>query len=399
MDDAILRAAAAEYGTPLYLFDTDLFSKRAVRVQQALGAGVALCYSMKANPFLLRALPACFRWVEVCSPGELRICERLGLDPKRVLYSGVNKGEADIERAVRHGVGLFSAESPLQLEQIHRCAAQRDRVVRVLLRLTAGSQFGMDADVLTGLIDRRAEYPAVRIVGIHFFSGTQKRKIAAVERELEQLDAFLNRLRTGHGFTAQHVEYGPGLAAEYFRAPYDEADERLLAEAAPRLRAFAARWPLTVEMGRFFAAPCGAYFTRVADAKRCCGVNYAVCDGGMHQLKYDGQTMAMQCPPLAVLQAEPSPRPLEPWTICGSLCTTADVLVRQAEVPALRVGDVLVFSRCGAYSVTEGTAVFLSREMPRVVLCTGGECLLARDFFCTDTLNTCRDRQVWRQDL
>ena len=80
----------------------------------------------------------------------------------------------------------------------------------------------------------------------------------------------------------------------------------------------------------------------------------------------------------------------EPWMLCGSLCTTADVLVREAQLPPLRVGDVIAFGRCGAYSVTEGVAVFLSRDMPRVALCRGGNFTLVRDRFATDVLNTCR---------
>ena len=82
MDKTALRTAAAKYGTPLYLFDLDAFTARAQRVRAAFGSHVQLCYSMKANPFVLRGLPDVFRWVEVCSPGELTICERLGIPPE-----------------------------------------------------------------------------------------------------------------------------------------------------------------------------------------------------------------------------------------------------------------------------------------------------------------------------
>ena len=117
-------------------------------------------------------------------------------------------------------------------------------------------------------------------------------------------------------------------------------------------------------------------------------MNYAVCDGGMHQVKYDGQLMGMQAPPLTLLRE--SADAAEPWMLCGSLCTTADVLVREAQLPPLRVGDVIAFGRCGAYSVTEGVAVFLSRDMPRVALYRDGAFTLVRDRFATDVLNTCQ---------
>ena len=64
--------------------------------------------------------------------------------------------------------------------------------------------------------------------------------------------------------------------------------------------------------------------------------------------------------------------------------------VREAQLPPLRVGDVIALGRCGAYSVTEGVAVFLSRDMPRVALYRDGNFTLVRDRFATDALNTCR---------
>ena len=64
--------------TPYYVFDTDEFAKRAAMIRAALdckgGRRIPLCFSIKANPFLLHRLPEGLDHVEVCSPGELEIC-------------------------------------------------------------------------------------------------------------------------------------------------------------------------------------------------------------------------------------------------------------------------------------------------------------------------------------
>lgn len=76
------------------------------------------------------------------------------------------------------------------------------------------------------------------------------------------------------------------------------------------------------------------------------------------------------------------------WSLCGSLCTTADVIVRQATFSKLKIGDVLAFANIGAYSVTEGIHLFLSRTMPRILLYKGeGNVEMARDFLETSLLN------------
>lgn len=129
--------------------------------------------------------------------------------------------------------------------------------------------------------------------------------------------------------------------------------------------AFAEKYPLGIEMGRYLAAPCGTYASRVMDIKNNSDTNYIICDGGIHHLKYHGQTMAMQVPEMEVLNTSAETKP---YCICGSLCTVADVLVREVELPIVSRNDVILFHRCGAYSVTEGSALFLSRKMPEVYL-------------------------------
>ena len=71
MDNEKLLALAERYGTPLYVFDADEFAARLRLVKEALGERIRLCYSMKANPFLLACLPPELGALEVCSPGEL----------------------------------------------------------------------------------------------------------------------------------------------------------------------------------------------------------------------------------------------------------------------------------------------------------------------------------------
>ncbi len=352
---------------PGYVFNLDEFARRAQAVREAFTGRIGLCFSIKANAFLLKHLPAQFDRIEVCSPGELTICEKTGMDMEKVIFSGVNKTAPDVARAIADNVGVLTAESPLHLRLINEEALRQGKRVALLLRLTAGSQFGMDEAEVLSAIGRRDSLAGVEIAGIHFFSGTQKKKLSVIEKELAYLDEFCGRVKAETGFTVRRVEYGTGLAVEYFKPDYDAVENARLQEAAALLLPFAEKYELTVEMGRFFAAPCGYYFTRVIDCKTNQGVNYAILDGGLHQLKYDGQLQGMQIPPIFHLCASAEAAE-EKWTLCGSLCTTADVIARDVPLHGLREGDVLVFCRTGAYSVTEGMANFLSRELPSVTL-------------------------------
>ena len=89
-------------------------------------------------------------------------------------------------------------------------------------------------------------------------------------------------------------------------------------------------------------------------------------DGGIHQVNYYGQMLATKRPPVTVLPERNEET--SPYTICGALCTTNDILLKEFPLPEPQLGDVLVFDRVGAYSPLEGIALFLSRDLPQVAL-------------------------------
>ena len=79
----------------------------------------------------------------------------------------------------------------------------------------------------------------------------------------------------------------------------------------------------------------------------------------------------------------------ESWNLCGALCTVSDVVVKRFPLHKPQLHDILVFERVGAYSVTEGIYLFLSRPLPRVYFWTKEEGLrMARDGVHTDLLNS-----------
>ncbi len=392
MNTETIKSLAAQLPTPAYIFDLDEFEKRARLVKKYFGDKTGICFSIKANPFLLGRLPGVFDKIEVCSPGELTICEKTGVDKSKIIFSGVNKTLKDVQRAADDEVGTFTAESLMHVEMINGEGEKRGKVYPVLLRVTdvkGGSQFGMEEATVLDIIKNRDSYKGMEIVGLHYFTGTQKKKAKPIVRELDYLTDLIARIQAELGFTVQRIEYGTGLAVDYFDDNADALEEERLASISEKIRELAEKAELTVEMGRFFAAPCGYYLTKVIDAKTNYDINYVIVDGGLNQLKYDGQLQGMQIPKIIHLKNNEASGDVKAWTLCGSLCTTADILARAAEFDSLAIGDTLVFCRTGAYSVTEGMAVFLSREMPAVSVYSEKDGLtVIRDMLYSDVFNT-----------
>ncbi len=144
---------------------------------------------------------------------------------------------------------------------------------------------------------------------------------------------------------------------------------------------------ITLEVGRSIAASCGYYFTSVVDKKVNKAGNFAIVDGGINHLVYFGQSMAMKIPHIDLYPTRKDDN-ADVWNICGSLCTVNDIIVKALPLSDLKINDVLVFKNTGAYCMCEGISLFLSRELPAVVIADGDEqYTLVRDHFKTSILN------------
>ena len=351
--------------TPYYVFDTDEFAKRAAMIKAALG-NIHLCFSIKANPFLLHRIPEGLDRVEVCSPGELEICIALGIDPSSIIYSGVMKEETDITRAITYGAGILTCESIRHAQLESKVALAQGKKVDVILRLSSGNQFGMSLTDIEYIISNPDEFKGISVIGLHYYSGTQK-SLRKIKKDLDKIESAISTLDEKYGFKPELIEYGPGLCVYYFEPDWEEKEKAALDEAATVLKEFAEKYPLGIEMGRFLAASCGKYFTTVKDIKTQGDANYVILDGGIHHLNYFGQRMAMEVPPIRyATDGKKAPDEEVDYTLFGSLCTVADVLVREVRLPHLDIDDVLEFGHCGAYSMTEAPALFLSRFLPAI---------------------------------
>ena len=367
MNEEKLRELAVSLDTPSYVFDTDILTERARWIADTIRPA-KLCFAMKANPFLVKVLDGYVERYEVCSPGEFHICVQNGLDMKKIVLSGVNKEYEDVRYAMEQGVVHYTAESRGQFYLVSRCAEELDRHVEILLRVTSGNQFGMSEEDVRHLIRERDKYPYVNIRGLQYFTGTQKKVIKKIAAEVEYIEELIRRLEEEEGFVTRELEFGPGLGVPYFTKD-DFAEDRSLLEAFMELFREKRPYEVTFEMGRYLTASCGYYMTKIMDQKRNDAVNVCIVDGGINHVNYYGQNMAMKTPILSYFPQHPLEQEKEEeWTVYGSLCTVADILLKKLPLCDARVGDYLVFHNIGAYSVTEGIYLFLSRRMPKIYL-------------------------------
>ena len=376
---------AQEFGTPFYLLNKDEAKNRVHEIQKRFPKNAKLCYAIKANAFLTSFLKDEDILFEVCSPGELSICEKIGLDPAKIVFSGVVKTFEDVKRAYGLKVNTITLESKTHCEYLLEAAkGENQHEQKVILRLTGGSQFGMSAKDVSECISKIKQNPSIKIRGIHFFTGTQK-KFKTIAEEISFIEDYCTRLKSESGLENLEIEYGAGLPYDYFSGKDEKNNFSALEEFSKLIEN--SKFSYVIELGRYVASPCAEYVTQVVDVKGDEKNNYCLIDGGINHINYFGQMMGMKVPHVEHIPQADAFSDSRDYTIAGSLCTTADIVLRKLPLKSPAIGDLLVFGDIGAYSITEGIYLFLSHPLPAVLCSDGGKISVLRKSEETYKLN------------
>jgi len=381
-DGAPLSEIAARAGTPTYVYSAASI-RSAYTGFDAAFAGVphALHYALKANSTLaiLRLLRGLGSGADANSGGELEVALRAGFIPDDLVFTGVGKTAAELQRAVALGLKAINAESPGEVERLDAIARAAGVRVGVAVRLNpdiaAGghphistgrrvNKFGVPIELGRELYRRMSRMSGVRPVGVHVHIGSQITDVAPLRAAAEALADFLDGLRAD-GIALDHVDLGGGLGISYDGTPAP-AVEDYAAAVLPIVR----RTGLTtlLEPGRAIVGPSAVLLGRVIDVKAYFDAKpFVVLDAGMTELLRPALYGAYH----RIAPVAPRPGGLTTCEVVGPLCESSDVLGRDRPLPPIEVGDLVAIFDAGAYGSTM-SSTYNRRPLPCEVLVDNG---------------------------
>jgi diaminopimelate decarboxylase len=376
---------AAEFGTPLFVYDEQHLRNRCREAVEAFPDGVA--YATKA--FLCVAMARLVHEegmdLDVATGGEMHVALTAGVPAEKLVLHGNNKSLAELAHARTAGVGRIVVDSFDELERLTRLHQDDGRAPKVLLRITPGIEAHTHEFVMTGQEDSKFGFglrsgaagraielatasPAVDLVGIHMHIGSQVFVAESFHDAVEAMVPFV----TAHDLPEFSI--GGGLGVPYVEgetAP-TMADWGGAIQAAAREAGITAR--ITAEPGRSIAAAAAVTLYTVGTIKDVPGVRtFLSVDGGMSDnprpvLYGSGYETFL---PRAV-GAERT----KPVRVVGKHCESGDLLVREGWVPDdVAVDDVLATPVTGAYGHSMGSN-YNKVLRPAVVFCRDGDARL-----------------------
>lgn len=386
-----------EFGTPLYVVDEELVRSQCRRYYEGFKVkekGNKVAYAGKA--FLTLAMCQIVDseglCLDVVSGGELYTAWKSGFPMGKVYFHGNNKTLEEIEMGINLNVGRFVVDNFYEIEKINAIAKEKNKVQKVLLRVTPGIEAHTHEYIKTGQIDSKfgftvlnnktidavqkaIELPNIELVGLHCHIGSQIFDTKPYEDEVEIMLALVKSIKDETGYEVEELDLGGGFGIYY--TPEDtprkieDFCEVVLNKAENVAKELGMNLPtLVIEPGRSIVGNAGTTLYTVGSIKEIPEIRkYVAVDGGMtdniRPALYNAQ---YEC--VIANKVESDSR--ETVTISGKCCESGDILLNNVEIPEATSGDILAVLTTGAYGYSMSSN-YNKIPKPAVVLVKNGE--------------------------
>ena len=391
---------AAEFGTPLYLYDENTLRAKCREFRTEFETrypSVQIIYAGKAysNVVLLRLVQEEGLGLDVVSEGELAIAKKAKFPMDKIYFHGNNKSVRELEMALRLHVGHIVVDNFHELEILGKLTQELGVKQDVLLRMTPGVDPHTHRYTSTGSLDSKFGFPlplkeqavaaalkikGLNVTGLHFHIGSLIFEPEPYVKSVKSVLKFAADMRKKYSLELQELDTGGGFAVQYTLdqpAPSIAVfAEQITSTIKKECRELSLKLPkLIVEPGREIVAQAGVAVYTVGTIKEIQEVRtYIAVDGGMG----DNVCPAMYGEKMeAVLANRMGARQAGKVTVCGKFCESGDILIRDIEMPKTVPGDILAIAVSGAYSIPESMN-YNAFFKPPVLLLNEGKAKLIR---------------------
>jgi diaminopimelate decarboxylase len=378
-----LSAIAAAAGTPSYVYSAAAIIANYRAYDTALAhVPHQIHYAVKANASLgiLSLLARAGAGFDIVSGGELFRVLKAGGNPGKVVFSGVGKTEAEIDYALREGIGFFNCESEAELRLLDEAAARLGRHPSVALRVNPDIDAVTHPYIATGLEDHKFGIPIgraeqvyseagrlahIRLEGVSCHIGSQIFDTAVFLEALEAVISLAERLRA-RGLAISHLDLGGGLAVGYRSEDATPSIEAYAQSLAGALEGKGLR--LMLEPGRSIVGQAGVLLAKVLYRKRTARKEFVVIDAAMNDLIRPALYQSHH-EILPVCRKETAEIVAD---VVGPVCETGDFLARGRKMSDAAPGDLLAICTAGAYGFVLASN-YNARPRPAEVMVHGDQ--------------------------
>ncbi len=417
-EDVPLSDIAEAVGTPFYCYSTATLERHYHAFAEAFRKiPVTICYAVKANPNIsvVRTLADLGAGADVVSGGELKRALTAGVDPARIVFSGIGKTRDELAQALDARILQVNVESEPELEALSEVAVSKGTEVAVAVRVNPDIDAGTHEKITTGkrenkfgiewtraheVYARAAKMPGIRIEGAAVHIGSQILDLTPFRTAYLRLRDLAAMLRAD-GHDIKRLDLGGGLGISYE------------GELAPSPSDYAAvvgdvfgghDYDLVIEPGRAIAGNAGVLVSRVTYIKEGATRRFVILDAAMNDLMRPslyGARHAIEpvVEPVTGEMAEDADmlEQIDLVDVVGPICETGDTFTRGVRMPPVAAGDLMVIRTAGAYGAAMAS-LYNSRSLVPEVMVRGNRFSVVRERIDTDDILTHESLPIWIED-
>jgi diaminopimelate decarboxylase len=367
---------AKKYGTALYVIDEDKLRENCRVYIDAMhkyfGADAMPLYASKALCFteIYRIIAECGMGTDIVSSGELYTAVKAGFSLEKAFFHGNNKTDADIEYAIKNGLGYFVVDNEEELDAISEIAASHGVMQKILLRITPGIDPHTHKAIMTGSVDSKfgsaietgRAYEMVEMAlsrrnvileGFHCHIGSQIFDCEPFCDAADIMLGFVAEVKKRYSFKTAILNLGGGFGVRYTENDPEIDIDANIAQVAShvkkRCEEFSVDMPrILMEPGRSIVANAGITLYTVGSVKEIGDFkNYVSIDGGMP----DNPRYALYGSAYTVMLANRAQDEANfKCSIAGRCCESGDLIQEDIMLPRPKRGDTLAVLVTGAYN-------------------------------------------------
>lgn len=376
----------AQYGTPLYVYDSQTIENQYNRIKNAFDPSIDLDvhYAMKAlnNINILRLIKNLGGGLDAVSLEEVRLGLHAGFTADQILFTPNGVGMGEIRQAAEMGV-LINIDN---LETLEEFANEFSNSIPICVRINPHIMAGGNAKISVGHIDskfgisihqvrhlhRIVENMGLHVHGLHMHTGSDILDIDAFMRGADLL------MDLAHSFKElTYIDFGSGFKVGYRPDEATTDIESFGAKMSDRFRDFCTEYgrdlKLVFEPGKFLVSEAGIFLTQVNSTKTTPSTVFAQVNSGFNHFPRPMLYNAYHH--IENLSNPEGEQRL--YTVVGYICET-DSFGYDRKIAEVRTGDILAMHNAGAYCSSMASN-YNSRVRPAEVLLVNGEAHLIRE--------------------
>jgi len=372
---------AKKFGTPIYCYSYKRLKENIINFKDNFKSfSPLICFAIKSNTNvnLIREIRKFGLGADVVSIGELMMALKAGMDPKKIVFSGVGKTSNEISYAIDKKILLINAESKSEISEIERIAKSKKKIINIGIRLNPNTdaktlkqistgkkenKFGVDEKTFFNLVNYSKLSKNINLKCLSVHIGSQILDHKPYEKMLNVVDKVIKK--SNHKF--EYIDLGGGMGISYEKnnkrlnyQKYNSAINKFLKNHKSKI---------IFEPGRSIVGNIGSLISKVIYIKENKKKDFIILDAGMNDLMRPALYGANHITLPAIKTNQTSKKIYE---FVGPICESTDKFTTLKRFQKLKEKELVVMCDVGAYGMSLSSN-YNVRPKPTEILIKGSK--------------------------